>query len=81
MRRRRLHVTSTDPERLQGDLRATNRQDSIDAPARWRRQHRDIQKIIFLAPRKYPIDLFGPLANQRMLNRLHVASRGNCKSN
>ena len=40
MRRRRLHVTSTDPERLQGDLRATNRQDSIDAPARWRRQHR-----------------------------------------
>ena len=30
---RRLHVTSIDPERLQGDLRATNRQDSIDAAA------------------------------------------------
>ena len=32
-RRSRLHVTSTYPRRLQGDLRATNRQDSIDAPA------------------------------------------------
>ena len=33
MRRRRLHVTSTDPTRPQGDIRATNRQDSIDAAA------------------------------------------------
>ena len=30
-RRRRLHVYSTDPRRPQGDLRTTNRQDSIDA--------------------------------------------------
>ena len=33
MRRRRLHVTNTDPMRPQGDLRAANRQDSIDAAA------------------------------------------------
>ena len=32
-------------------------------PPWWRRQYRDIKKLIFLAPRKCPIDLFGPLAN------------------
>ena len=34
MRCWRLPTTSTDPKRPQGHLRATNRQDSIDAPAR-----------------------------------------------
>ena len=38
-----------------------------------RRQYRDIQKLIFLAPRKCPIDLFGPLANRAVLERLIVA--------
>ena len=32
-------------------------------PPRRRRQYRDIQKLIFLAASKCPIDLFGPLAN------------------
>ena len=40
-----------------------------------RRQYRDIQKLIFLAPRKRPIGTFGPLANRRILKRLHVASK------
>ena len=33
MRGRRLPTSSTDPRRLPRDLRATNRQDSTDAPA------------------------------------------------
>ena len=44
------------------------------------RQYRDTQKLIFLAPRKCPTALFGPLANGRILKQLHVASRGKSKS-
>ena len=34
----------------------------------WRdRQYRGLKKLIFLAPRKCPIDLFGPLANRAIL--------------
>ena len=33
MRRRRLHMSTTDPRRLRGDLRTTNRQDSAGAAA------------------------------------------------
>ena len=33
MRRRRLPMSTNDPRRPRGDLRTTNRQDSIDAPA------------------------------------------------
>ena len=43
-------------------------------PPWWRRQYRDIKKLIFLAPSKCPIDLFGPLANGRILERLHERS-------
>ena len=40
-----------------------------------RRQFRELKKIIFSAPRKCPIDLFGPRANRTILKRLHVAFR------
>ena len=40
-----------------------------------RRQFRELKKLIFSAPRKCPIDLFGPLANRTVLERLHVASQ------
>ena len=50
-------------KRPQGDLRATNRQDSIDAPAMAAASISRIKKLIFFAPRKCPIDLFGPLAD------------------
>ena len=40
----------------------------------WRdRQFRELKKIIFLAPRKCPIALFGPVANRTILKQLHVA--------
>ena len=50
MRCRRLHVYSTDPRRPQGDLRATNRQDSIDAPAMVASSISRIKKINFFGP-------------------------------
>ena len=43
-------------------------------PPWWRRQYRELKKLIFLAPSKCPIDLFGPLANGRILKRLHAGS-------
>jgi hypothetical protein len=68
------HVYSSDPEQPQGDLRTTNRQPSTDAPAMvghwWRRQNRDIKKLIFSAPSKCPIDRFGPLANRTTFKQL-----------
>ena len=62
-----------------GDLGETSgpRLDRIQ-PARpsWRdRQYRELKKLIFLAPSKCPIDLFGPLANGTILKRLHAAFR------
>ena len=39
-----------------------------------RRQYRELKKLFFLAPDKCPIDLFGPVANGRILKRLQVAS-------
>ena len=39
------------------------------------RQYRDVKKLIFLAPRSRRIDLFGPVANGRILKRLRVAAR------
>ena len=35
-----------------------------------RRQYRELKKLIFLAPRKCPIDLFRPVANRRILKQL-----------
>ena len=43
-------------------------------PPWWRRQYRELKKLIFSAPSKCPIDIFGPLANRRMLERLHARS-------
>ena len=45
----------------------------------WRgRQFRELKKIIFSAPSKCPIDLFGPVANGKILKRLQVAFRFAC---
>ena len=41
-------------------------------PPWWRRQYRELKKLIFLAPGKCPIDLFGLLANGTILKRLHA---------
>ena len=41
-------------------------------PPWWRRQYRELKKLFFSAPRKCPIDLFGPVANGTILKRLQV---------
>ena len=41
-------------------------------PSWWRRQFRELKKFPFSAPSTCPIDLFGPLANGRILKRLHA---------
>ena len=41
-------------------------------PPWWRRQYRELKKLIFLAPSKCSIDLFGPVANRTMLKQMHV---------
>ena len=41
-------------------------------PPWWRRQYRELKKLIFSAPSKCPIDLFGPYANGTILKRLVV---------
>ena len=43
-------------------------------PPWWHRQYRELKKIFFSAPSKCPIDLFGPVANRTVLERLHDAS-------
>ena len=50
MRRRRLHMSSSDPRRLRGDLRTTNRQDSTDAPAMVASSVSRHQEINFFGP-------------------------------
>ena len=42
-------------------------------PPWWRRQSCELKKLIFLPPRKCPIDLFGPVANATILKRLQAA--------
>ena len=39
----------------------------------WRRQYRELKKLVFSAPSTCPIDLFGPVANRTVLKRLHGA--------
>ena len=80
MRCRRLRVSNTDPRRPQGDLRTTNRQDSIDAAVMAGPSISRIKKSIFSPPSKCPIDLFGPVANGTILIQLHVASRSSSPS-
>ena len=63
----RLVSTLGDPRETSGPR--IDRFSSTRPP--WcRRQYRDIQKLIFSAPRKCPIDLFGPVANRTILERL-----------
>ena len=52
MRRRRLHVSSSDPRRPRGDLRTTNRQDSTDAPAVAASSVSRRQEINFFGPQE-----------------------------
>ena len=42
-------------------------------PPWWDRQNRELKKLFFSAPSTCPIDLFGPVANGRILKRLQVA--------
>ena len=69
-----MHPTSPDPKQPQGDLRTTNRQDSIDAAVMVGPSISRIKKLFFSAPSKCRIDLFGPVANERILERLHATS-------
>ena len=78
MRRRRLRTSSSDPRRPPGDLRTTNRQDSIDTPALVASSISRNKKFPFLAPSTCTIDLFGPLANRRTLKRLHAGFEFAC---
>ena len=65
--------STTIPQRSQGDLRATNRQDPPTRPS-WRdRQYRELKKSLFSPPSKCTIDLFGPLSNRMIFKQLHVA--------
>ena len=61
-----------------GDLRETSgpRIDRFPPtrPPRWRRQFRELKKLIFLAPSTCPIYLLGPVANRTVLKRLRAAS-------
>ena len=41
-------------------------------PPWWRRRYRELKKLVFSAPSKCPIALFGPLANRTVLKRLHA---------
>ena len=73
MRRRRLRTTNT----TQSDPRETSgpRIDRIP-PARppwWRRQFRELKKLIFSAPSTCPIDLFGPVANRTILAACRIS--------
>ena len=43
-------------------------------PPWWRRQYRDIKELFFSAPSTCTIDLFGPVANRTLLERLHGAT-------
>ena len=65
----RLVATLGDPGETSGP-----RIDRIPStrPPWWRRQYRELKKLIFSAPSKCPIDLYGPVANGTTLERLHV---------
>ena len=70
-----IFLTPSDPRETSGQ-----RIDRTQ-PARpsWRdRQYRELKKLIFSAPRKCPIDLFGPVANGTMLKWLHARSEFAC---
>ena len=61
-----------DPRRPRGDPGPRIDRIPPTRPSWWRRQFRELKKLFFLAPSKCPIDPFGPLANRRILKRLHA---------
>ena len=72
MRRRRLHMSSTDTSGLRGTSGPRIDRFPPTRPS-WRdRQFRELKKLLFSPPRKCPIDLFGPVANGTILKRLQV---------
>ena len=66
----RLLPTKSDTRETSG-----SRTDRIPStrPSWWDRQYRELKKLFFSPPSKCPIDLFGPVANRTILERLHVA--------
>ena len=66
----RLLPTKSDPRETSGPQ--IDRFPSTRPPKR-RRQYRDIQNLIFLAPSTCPIGLFEPVLNRMILKRLHGA--------
>ena len=66
----RLVPTLSDPRETSGPR--IDRIPSTRPPWR-RRQFRGLKKLFFSAPSTCPIDLFGPVADGRILERLHVA--------
>ena len=75
MRRRRLHMCSTDPKRPRGTSGPRIDRIPPTRPPWRRRQFRELKKLIFSAPRKCPIDLFGPRANRTPLKQRVCAFR------
>ena len=73
----RLLPTKSDPRETSGP-----QIDRIPSTRpSWRdRQYRELKKLIFSAPSKCPIDLFGPVSNRTILKRLHGASRSSSRN-
>ena len=80
MRCRRLTMYSYDPKRPQGDLRAANRQDSIDAAVMAGPSISRIKKKKISPPSKCLIALFGPLGNGTCLPTTRRLAPANCES-
>ena len=70
-----MRTSTTDQKRHPRDLRAANRQDSIDAATWGQGGTVNIATKFFSPPSKCPIDLFGPVANRRIPKRLASALR------
>ena len=73
----RLLPTKSDPRETSGpriDRFPPTRPPWLD------RRYRDIKKLLFLAPSKCHIDLFGPRANRTILKQLHVASTSSLRN-
>ena len=65
-----MRTSTTHQKRPPRDLRAANRQDSIDAAPAWGQGGTvNIATKFFSPPSKCRIDLFGPVANRTVLKR------------
>ena len=80
MRGRRLPMSSTDPRRLQGDPRATNRQDSIDAPAMAETSVSRHAEINFFGPQYVSHFSLWTICEPNVSQTTACAARGKCKS-